>query len=226
MNTAHKKREIAVYVRRRRVREKMLDGHTNQTEIAAGEKVTPATINGDFQAIYKEWREEDPKEIELLKLIRIKELQLIKQKAMDAYEKSCESTIETTTVSKPEKCNSCDSTGKLKRKECKVCQGTGYRVVEVQTQRTKGRAGDAVYLAESRKCTMEMAKMQGCYPEKKGEIINLKMETRILHTVLDVKDESNPYLGAPKEMILEAKSLKHRLDAYINGKVIEGEVVK
>ena len=229
MNTAHRKREITVYLREKRIEKKLLMGDDNQTELAASENVSQPRISQHIKAIYERWKRDDPKEIEELKKLRIKELLWGRKEAALAYIRSCESTTETITVSKPEECKKCGSTGKIKEKECKVCKGTGYRVVDTETSRTRGNAGDSTCLAEARKCTVEMAKIQGLYPDRKAETVNVHHTGKLLHQHLLDDDPSNPYRNAPHGLIVDANNALFLLNESVkeeNGKVIEGEVVE
>lgn len=221
LTIAREKRLVKLY-------DMVLDGHTNQTEMAAAMNVSSSTICQDLKLLYKRIREEtvrNMRDMEGRLALRIRQLERGAQKSMAGFKRSESPVMQTTTQVRKDVCVACRGTGFAAPDEwCDVCGGEGVVETEIVTQRASGSPGDSSFLKEYRMTVTELAKLEGLYPEK-GEQRHV-VEGRVLHAHLHRDEErENRWMGAPPELLLEALRALDKLKSGMAGpNVLEAKV--
>ncbi len=187
----------------------ILGGETSREKMAAALHVTPMTIGNYIKLIQKGFGNTPETEKELNRERNLCSVQgsHLFQKAVTAYEISCKQEVETTTVLKEEKCDSCKGTGiksGTEKEWCVVCEGNSTVKMEVVTQKQRGTAGDPSYLEVARKCLADKVKLLGLAVEKKKE--ESKGESKSEQHVHFHSDKPNPFANSSNETILELMS--------------------
>ncbi len=215
-NNQLKAQQANVMERRRRVDIAIRKG-IPQYQIARHEGVSDSTICLDLQTIQREWAKENELWAKSRRDRRIKEFE---QQRRDAYKSFDRSKKKAEVVP----CQTCGGKGYIPdHGACSICEGKGYLRTEYKV------AGDSKFLAEVRACTIEIAKLENLYPDKKVQVgINGKVEHEHKHVVMN----GNPYLNASDDEVLEIWKQMERLRnengrGIMNGdRVIEGKVIR
>ncbi|KKN88316.1 hypothetical protein LCGC14_0248780 [marine sediment metagenome] len=215
-NRQENAKKASMRERRRRVETAVCKG-IPQWQIARMEGVDDSTICLDLKVIRKEWTKEDEEWGKSHRDRRIKEFEQLRR---DAYKSFDRSKRKATVVP----CQTCGGKGYIPDNgACPICEGKGYLRTEYKV------AGDSKFLAEVRACTIEIAKLESLYPDKKVQVgVNGKVEHEHKHVVMN----GNPYLNASDDDVLEIWKQMERLRngngrGTMNGdRVIEGKVIK
>jgi len=139
------------------MRKDMLNGLTNQAQLAIRHGVSISTTHKDVHTILREMNEESKelgKREFALSLHRLEDN--IKEASM-AWERSKENKEEIRTEYQKRKCQDCQGTGIEDGEEdgeewCVRCEGKGEYIEEVVTTKVTGQAGDVSFLKERREC--------------------------------------------------------------------------
>lgn len=201
--------------RRRRV-DKAIRKGIPQYQIAIREGVADSTICLDLQTIQKEWMKEDETWAKSRRDRRIKELEHQRQDAYRSFDRSKRKVVIVP-------CQTCGGKGYIPDSgACGICDGNGHLKTEYKV------AGDVSFLRLAKECTIEMAKLENLYPDKKLQVgINGKVEHEHKHVVMN----GNPYMNASDDEVLAIWKQMERLrngngrGTMIEGKVIEGKVI-
>jgi len=210
---------IVTEQRRRRVRDLILEGVTLQSDLAVRLGVSGKTISQDIQWVYDQWEGEDKEVSRALKRRRIRQLELVVQKASVGYERSRQDVEEINTTYTPRECKECKGTGMVgdTTEWCLACKGEGKVMTEIMTRKVKGQAGDSSFLGRVNEAVREMCRLENHYPSYRG-----KGRRRSVHLH---KHQHINLSGVPSEVLLEAKGVieKLREAAGGNGRVIDVE---
>lgn len=193
--------------------EKMiLQGITSNTELSNAFGISVECVS--------KWRNEvrrrrlgSHQELEDNRQERIAALNLIKHKAMTAYDRSCQDAEEYFTTYKD--CSVCKGSGKAKEdKDCDKCQG--YGTVEVTNHKITGQAGDVSYLQLAKEIEIEIAKLQGLHPlgnrgmhlQRTAVRIGGEIEEEVMSLFVETDDQQVMALSQALVLIDEALDRK------------------
>ena len=153
--------------RLRRTEEMMLRGVKNRFQIAAAHGISVPQASKDMAEIRKRWLERDPASKEHLSKERVVQLESLLQKSVNAFDRS---RIDEEFRIVANQCERCGGTGNHQKdgisEPCRSCNATG-KIVS-QTTVTRESPGDPSFLKVAKDCIVEIAKLQGLYPEKSG----------------------------------------------------------
>lgn len=205
-----------------RIEKLLLQGVTNQSQIASALGCTQPSISRYVKEIQDRWKNQASEDTAHLKAQRIRQLETVMGMAFKSFEISQQNKIETTT--KTETCGDCID-GEIKRigkgtKECPRCQGTGKIVSESQKQ--VGQAGDAKYLSLIKDLIVELSKLEGHYPSN-GKITALTKE-RFEGEIGERLEEFS--IELPMEDLITAKSLVSKLKNQIKQEQDEAKYIE
>ena len=212
--------------RRNVVRQDMLNGMTNQNNLAARHGVGQATIHHDIKAILIQMKEEDEERAMAQRSIAIGRLEDVVREATVAFEKSKQNKEEVRIEYKKRICNDCDGTGMedgnaISEKWCETCEGLGTTVQEHITKKVTGTAGDSSFLKEKREAVKQQAYILGLIQKGDRHIHEHAGDT----TVINVENISpDKILEAMQVLENLASEVKNNLpNSIIEVKAIEEE---
>lgn len=193
----------------------LLNGVTNQRQLAAAMGVSQQAIGHRIRDIYKRWKEEAKEQEGYLRELRINQLNMVMQKALNAYELS--SKIEVNTTEEHD-CGECAGTGQLEEMPgefdpCMYCSGTGK--IEEDVVKVVEQPGDVAYLKLTKELISEMGKLDGIYPMTSS----LRSSARAVVSAtdstgnLEIRAEVEKlYYNSDDEVILIAKGMIEEME--------------
>ena len=169
--------------RRAAIRQDILNGLTNQNNLAARHGVSQSMISHDMKAILRQMREEDDERAILQRNIAINRLEDVIREATVAFDRSKKKKEEVKIQYKKNLCKACDGSGKEggdpdAEQWCEDCGGDGYTVEEHVTKKVTGTPGDSSFLREKREAIKQQAFILGLI-QKAPKISVTKEETII-----------------------------------------------
>jgi predicted transcriptional regulator len=206
---------IKVRMRRKKLRKMLLTARMNQTDMARILGVTQATISQDIKFIFNEWLAEDIQETRAEIAFRIRQLDLAAKQAYAAFQRSKRDAEQINTEYERRPCR-CKGRQRLGKKPCKLCGGTGERIVENVSKRVHGQAGDATLLRVYLDTIREANRIKGLYTAERREEKRVHMH---LHTNVDMdrltdeqllaikKAYTDNVLALPNESVMDVNSV-------------------
>ena len=149
-----------------RIERLLLNGHRNQRQLAAAIGISQQAIAKRITKIHDRWQNERIGDIDKTRDYRIRQLEALIQKSLNAYELS--SKVERK-VEEEFDCNECKGFKQLEDMpgefvDCPVCKGVGKTkdmVIQVVTI-----PGDPSYLKLCKDLIVEVSKLEGIHPQK------------------------------------------------------------
>jgi hypothetical protein len=217
---------VEVRKRRQRIQEFILQGITDQSQLANILGVSVPTISKDQAFIRGEWLREDIKRISEERSLYIRRMLFGASQAYSAWERSKQNEETITTEYIRKTCPDCKGggfelniKGEPSENWCSRCEGNGEIMLENVVRRVTGQAGDPSLLGEYRKFMEDAAKIRGVLPrERKGKqgLTNIELHRHVNYD----------FSRASPELVLEAKRACLRLKESIVELDQDGEVVK
>ena len=212
VHRAHLIREMDDEIRMERL---LLNGHTNQKQLAAAFGISQQAVGHKIRNIYDRWAEEAEDQSDVLRELRINQLNMLMQKSLNAYELS--SKIEVPYEEEYE-CPECRGHKQMEEMPgefapCPVCSGTGV-VTEDNIKVVEG-PGDVAYLKLGKELIIEMSKLSGVYPQGSGLRTSAKavMQTTSLIDDAGIRQEvSRLYYESDSEDVITAKAIIDEID--------------
>lgn len=164
-HSADDERLMAATRRRRRVEEMRLRGISNPSTLAIAFGVAEEEIHQDLKAIKKDWLKNFRKDIEEKAATRTSQVEAILVMCLNAFDRSRKDKEEISYSQKTcdhPKCVHGIIKGDDGNEECPKCLGSG--IIEVQTRKVSGQAGDPRFLTAATHCIMECARIEGLLP--------------------------------------------------------------
>ena len=205
----------------RRLEKLLLNGCTNQYELAATFDVAVPTIRRWTAKIEKDWLETDHPDAKLERTFRTRQLDNLIQTAVAAFERSRQD--EESVTYHYEKCMVCNGKTEVRdpddpggKMPCEHCQATGH--IEVATRKIKGQPGDPAFLNVIKSCIVEAARIKGLYPAGQAN----KSMKELIQNADDVGGEVSDtiealYVKAPKEDLIKAMAMLDELKEKVRG---------
>ena len=238
-----KARKIATRKRRLAVREMVINGHANVSEIAARHGTSLMTASRDIKWVMRGMQREEEKlfqgDIQRRRPLRVRQLLIIYREAMFAFKRSQQNATRTSTTSKWITCPDCDGKGtkknpdknaKRKYKICQTCQGDGEFSSDVTTTESKGQAGDPAHLNAAIKALREINLLEGNYaPVQQKVTHDGRIDGVQVHITQQQQDEKLKHV--PRDRLLEAMAMIDDLyeeaaqPLLSSNNVVEGTVV-
>lgn len=205
-NDKNEKRPITVseIIGRRRMQrceDLLLQGMTNQSQIAIALGCTQANVSIIFKKIRETWLKQDVKSAGARRREYVRRFHNAAYEAFKAWERSKQSTEEITTDYRKVKCPVCKGSGMTNETDwCEECNGDGTKTVEHVTRKIRGQAGDAAHLRVFKEMLVEAAKIECVYP---STIVNVKTRNRTdIHFGIE---KGTDFSTAPLDALLDAR---------------------
>jgi len=191
------------------------NGITSPREIGIALGIELRFVHAISKNIYERWRADPNQEIEDKRNLRSKQLEVVLQKAHQAFECSRKDVEEFSTEESV--CRACNGRKQFKDEtsasgfsDCKSCNGVGRIITEKVT--VKKKVGDPAFLALAKEVVKELAKIDGIVQDKKVTVNNT-MITQSMQLGGEVEQSVRElYVEAPIETLMKAKLLLEELD--------------
>lgn len=209
-----------------RIEQMMLRGIKNQAAMARAFGISECMLSKDVALIRKRWGNRDPDERELQRREHIVQIEDILRLSLNAFDRSRKDIEEFSISIRP--CDNCNGAGRVTNRAtgveemCRLCGGKGKSVTEVT--KVKETPGDPSFLKLAKECVVEVARMQGVYPDGKIGVLSRITETEGIGGNIREKTEEL-YLTAPTDTLIEAMAAIDRLKRS-NKKSLQNAVIE
>jgi len=212
-------RKLAKRNRLASLRLDILEGRTNQSELAKKYNCSPATISRNVRKVWESFQREDPIESRALATRAVRRLERGMELALDGYRESCQPVEETRTETRQEACQHCSGSGEPESGPCNVCDATGRTTVSVTSRKVVGQSGNPSFLSVFKGLQAEVNKLEGTISETKTVH---EVKGQVYHD-LRSQLESSPYAGADNDAVVKALIAFDELE---QSRIIDSEIVE